>query len=218
MRSENAFARLVLSLFAVCRLITGSSDGQTLPPAQFSQFHFSTGQNVVPVYEGWLRNADGTFSIVFGYFNRNFKEEPVIPAGPNNNVEPGGPDRGQPTYFLPRRHSFLFRINVPKDWGQKEVVWTIVLHGRTERAYGSLLPVKEISERFIMAHGGLNPGDDDPNKPPSITISPVRDTGLTGVVTLTAVVEDDGLPKPRPGALPTGDIHSLGAVGRRGFM
>jgi hypothetical protein len=118
MRSKYVFARLVFSLAAALLLVTILSEAQTSLPAQFSQFHFSIGQDVVPVYEGWLRNADGTFSIVFGYFNRNFKEEPVIPAGPNNNIEPGGPDRGQPTYFLPRRHSFLFRVNIPKIWGQ----------------------------------------------------------------------------------------------------
>ena len=31
----------------------------------------SSGQLVYPVFEGWYRNPDGSFSISFGYFNRN---------------------------------------------------------------------------------------------------------------------------------------------------
>ena len=62
-------------------------------------------QNVVPVFEGWLRNPDGAFTMVFGYFNRNLKEELAIPPGPENKIEPGELDRGQPTYFLPRRQA-----------------------------------------------------------------------------------------------------------------
>src|SRR5712691_1799774 len=72
-------------------------------PTQISQTKFDSGQDVVPVYEGWIRNPDGSFDMIFGYFNRNFKEELAIPAGRDNMIEPAGPDRGQPTYFLPRR-------------------------------------------------------------------------------------------------------------------
>ena len=34
----------------------------------------SSGQTVTPVFEGWYRNPDGTFSLSFGYFNRNADE------------------------------------------------------------------------------------------------------------------------------------------------
>jgi hypothetical protein len=167
-------------------------------PTYIPQTKFSSGQDVQPVFEGWLRNADGTFTMVFGYFNRNFEEELAIPAGPDNKLEPGAPDRGQPTYFLPRRQQFIFRVQVPADWGQKELVWSITAHGKTEKAYAQLLPVEEISERMIMTRGGLNPGEDDPNKPPAITIAPVAAASVSTPLTLTALVTDDGLPKPRP--------------------
>ena len=98
-------------------------------PTQVSQTKFDSGQDVVPVYEGWIRNPDGSFDLVFGYFNRNFKEELAIPAGPDNLIEPGGPDRGQPTYFLPRRRARLFRVRVPQDWGQQVLTWTITANG-----------------------------------------------------------------------------------------
>jgi hypothetical protein len=190
------------------------AQGLSQLPTYNPQTQFASGQDVVPVFEGWLRNPDGTFTFVFGYFNRNWKEEPIIPPGPDNKLEPGEPDRGQPTYFLPRRQPWVFRVQVPKDWGQQELVWTITLHGRTEKAYAQLIPEYEILERLIQTRGNLNPGEDDPNKPPSITIAPVPPAEQTSPVALTALVTDDGLPKPRPapksrpGAIPQAQTNS----------
>ncbi len=159
----------------------------------------------MPSFDGWLRNADGSFTMVFGYMNRNYEEELAIPAGPDNQVSPGLADQRQPTYFLPRRHAWVFRVKVPADWGSKELVWTINSHDRIEKAYGSLQSEEEITERLIMTRGGLNPGLDDPNKPPSITIAPAEAT-VGSAVTLTALVSDDGLPKPRaPKAVPASE-------------
>jgi len=136
--------------------------------------------------------------MVFGYFNRNIEEELVIPPGSDNRLEPGLADQGQPTYFLPRRHAWIFRVKVPADWGtSKELVWTLTSHGRTEKAYASLQPDEEILERQIMTRGNLSPGLDDPNKPPSVSIAPVEGSSVGKPVMLTALVTDDGLPKPR---------------------
>src|SRR5579864_5270520 len=57
------------------------------------------GQSITGVFEGWFQNPDGTFSLLAGYYNRNLKEAVDIPVGANNRIEPGGPDRGQPTHF-----------------------------------------------------------------------------------------------------------------------
>jgi hypothetical protein len=210
--------RVVICILVVGLLPGGAprarAQGLSQLPTYNPQTQFSSGQDVVPVYEGWLRNPDGTFTFVFGYFNRNWKEEPVIPTGPDNKLEPGEPDRGQPTYFLTRRQPWVFRVQVPKDWGQQELVWTITTHGRTEKAYAQLIPEEEMLERLIQTRGNLNPGEDDPNKPPSITIPPVPPAELTGSVRLTALVSDDGLPKPRPtpkvrrGAIPQAQTNS----------
>src|SRR3954469_22775208 len=67
-----------------------------------NNFKYNSGQDVQPIFEGWSRNPDGSFDMHFGYLNRNWVEEPTAPIGPNNNIDPGGPDRGQPTYFYPR--------------------------------------------------------------------------------------------------------------------
>ena len=72
------------------------------------------GEAVFPALEGWYPNADGTFTILLGYYNRNTAQTLDIPVGPDNRIEPGGPDRGQPTQFLPRRQYGVFSITVPR--------------------------------------------------------------------------------------------------------
>src|SRR3954469_13470019 len=166
-------------------------------PTELPSTKFSSGQDVQPYFEGWIKNADSSFDLVFGYFNRNWQEELAIPAGPDNAIEPGGPDRGQPTYFLPRRQGWVYRLRVPNDFGKQVVTWSVTANGKTQKAYGELLPVEEITERIVMTRGNLNPGEDDPNKPPVISIAPVSSAAASQPVTLTATVADDGLPKPR---------------------
>jgi hypothetical protein len=185
-----------LTIAVLLLLAVGNVTAQQLPTA-IPQTKFVSGQNVVPYFEGWIRNADGTFDLVFGYFNRNWQEELAIPAGPDNLLEPGAPDRGQPTYFLPRRQGWVFRVRVPRNFGTQVLTWTIRANGKTEKAYGELLPVEEITERIVMTRGNLNPGDSDSNKPPAISIVAAQTAVVGQPLSLTANVTDDGLPKPR---------------------
>ena len=187
---------MTLAAVALALTLAGDLTAQQLPTA-IPQTKFVSGQNVVPYFEGWIRNADGSFDLVFGYFNRNWQEELAIPAGADNRFEPGAPDRGQPTYFLPRRQGWVFRVRVPADFGKQVLTWIIKANGKTETAYGELLPIEEITERIIMTRGNLNPGEGDPNKPPAIVIAAAATAAAGQPVSLTANVTDDGLPKPR---------------------
>src|SRR5437879_507361 len=89
------------------------------------------GQSITAAFEGWFPNQDGTYSILLGYYNRNRKEDLDIPVGPSNRIEPGGPDQGQPTHFLPGRQWGVFTIKVPDDFGPGKLTWTLVSHGQT---------------------------------------------------------------------------------------
>jgi hypothetical protein len=180
-------------------------------PTELPNVRFNSGQDVVPYFEGWIRNPDGTFDLVFGYFNRNWKEELIIPPGTDNSVEPGGPNAGQPTYFLARRQRWAFRMRVPADFGDKEVTWALTAHGRTEKAYGNLLAAEEITDRVVSSNGNYNPGVDDPNEPPSIKIAPVENATVSAPLTLGATVIDDGLPKPRQVPTPRAPTSAFGA-------
>jgi hypothetical protein len=103
-----------------------------------------SGQSVTAAYEGWFANPDGTINVLFGYFNRNVKQELEIPAGDGNKIEPGGPDQGQPTHFLPRRNWGVFTVTVPKDFGRKKLVWTLIANGATTSIPANLDPLWEI--------------------------------------------------------------------------
>jgi hypothetical protein len=153
---------------------------------------YNSGQTVQPIFEGWTRNADGSYNLFFGYLNRNHVQELSVPVGPENQIEPAGPDRGQPTYFYPRFNRQLFSVTVPANWGQKELIWTLVTHGRSERAVGWLRPDWEISPP------GMGRGADAAkNTPPVLTLSGASNTAVSAPLKLTAAVVDDGLPSAR---------------------
>ena len=174
------------------------------PGAWTSAQTYSRGQNVSPAYEGWERNADGTFNFLFGYMNRNWEEEIDVPIGPDTNIEPGGPDQGQPTHLLPRRNRFVFRVRVPQDWGDKELIWTLTTKGKTEKAYASLRPDYFIDDVVIASEtGALGAGSSSPeiraNKRPVVRIEGDKKRSVRAgePLTLVAWVTDDGVPKPR---------------------
>jgi hypothetical protein len=99
-----------------------------LPSAPMKAF----GGSISPAYDGWFDNPDGTHNFLIGYYNRNTQQESDIPIGPNNHFEPGDPDRGQPTHFLPRRHYGMFIVTVPKDFGiETRVTWVLTVNGVT---------------------------------------------------------------------------------------
>lgn len=130
-----------------------------------------SGELLSPAYEGWWPNPDGTFRLFFGYMNSNWEQEFDIPVGPENyfriveegeldDLEESGyvmgeADMGQPTHFYPRRNPFLFTIDVPADFGEKEVVWTLQSQGdHVARAYGSLYPDYRIDPQVISTEVG----------------------------------------------------------------
>ncbi|HUC75671.1 MAG TPA: hypothetical protein VMS04_10300 [Vicinamibacterales bacterium] len=105
--------------------------GQTPSPFPLSNAIRERGSSVTGAFEGWFYNKDGSVGLLVGYFNRNTKQEFDIPLGPNNRIEPGGPDMGQPTHFMTGRQWGVFVIRVPKDFGTKKLTWTIVSNGQT---------------------------------------------------------------------------------------
>jgi hypothetical protein len=169
-----------------------------------AQLSYSKGQPTSPAYEGWQQNADGSFDMIFGYMNENWEEETDVPIGPDNIIEPGGPDRGQPTHFFPRRNRFVFRVRVPKDWGDKDLIWTLTTHGRTVKAYGSLRLDYLVDDMiFTSETGAIGAGTSSPeiraNKPPTLEAAgdTIRTVKVGQPLVLSAHATDDGVPKPR---------------------
>jgi hypothetical protein len=146
-----------------------------------------TGQSVTGAFEGWFQNADGSFSMLVGYFNRNLKQDLDIPVGPANSISPGGPDRGQPTHFMSGRQWGVFVVNVPKEFGGGKLIWTLVANGQATSIPLSLNPLWEISP---FSETGIG------NTPPVVRFSggtPIQGPRSTVGATLAAVV---GKPVP----------------------
>lgn len=163
-----------------------------------------SGQNIAPVYEGWEQNADGSFNLIFGYFNRNWNEWIDAPVGPANTIEPGGPDQGQPTHFLPRRNQFVFRVRVPKDFGTKELVWTLTTNGKAEKAFATLKPDYVVDNTVMMANFGAGgqlgtTPDLAGNQAPRLELEGerTRRAKVGEAVALSAIATDDGKPRVR---------------------
>jgi hypothetical protein len=190
--------RFVLSCNAVLAVaigltLTAATSARQLPlqPARES------GQGITAAFEGWYQNTDGSYTLLVGYFNRNLKETLDIPVGPNNRIEPGGPDQGQPTHFLPRRQWGVFTIKVPKDFGDKRLIWTIVANGQTTSVPVGVVKGYQVEPFKEVAQGNEPPKLQFDAKGPVFQGPPIGIAAtLTGTVgqpvTLDATVNDGG--------------------------
>ena len=179
------------------------------PP--FPGIEYPRGQDVSPTFDGWERNPDGSFSLWFGYFNRNTEEEVDVPIGPENTFDLGTGDQGQPTHFYAGRRWWVFKVLVPKDWSrEKRLVWTLTNRGRTNLSKGWLQPEWEADKLLISANAAADPFLMSLGRPisdaiiagdtaPVITGGPAQTVTLPGTATLRVTVTDDGLPKLRRG-------------------
>jgi hypothetical protein len=181
--------------------------GQSLP---FEPLHES-GASVTGAFEGWFKNRDGSYSLLLGYYNRNQKQELDIPIGPDNRIEPGGPDRGQPTHFRLGRQWGLFVVKVPGDFGESKITWTIVANGQTTIIPASLKPDYEISPFQEAAVGNTPPVLGFEEAGPTVQgpqgLSVERTVKVGHPLTLAVWVSDDAKLTTASGARP----RNLGA-------
>jgi hypothetical protein len=170
----------------------------------------ASGQSVTPVFEGWYKNPDGTFSISFGYYNRNSEEVLEIPIGPDNVVAPGQQDQGQPTHLRPRRHWGVFAVKVPADFGDKTITWTLRIRGETFSIPASLNPDWQIDALEGEAGSGNTPpvlkftDGSEGRGPGGVTVGPLT-VSVGKPLTLAVLASDDGRSAP-----------SIASAGREG--
>jgi hypothetical protein len=171
-----------------------------------------SGQGVTGAFEGWYPNADGSFTMLVGYFNRNEKAALDIPVGPNNRIEPDGPDMGQPTHFLPKRQWGVFTVTVPRDFGDKKLTWTLVVNGETSTIPLSLNPKWAVQPFKDPSVGNTPPvarleAAGAPLQGPPRGFATSLTTTPSSPLTLTLWVSDDQRPdpvdRPKPGQPPT---------------
>ena len=167
------------------------------------QIKHARGRNVVPVYEGWFEDPRGAIQVAFGYLNRNYEEAVDIPVGPDNRIQPGPADQGQPTHFPPRREKAVFTVALPNPAPETEVTWTLTHRGQTFTVPANLDPLFNIDA--LRQRGG----EFDGNTPPVLTfpasggsaqgpagIALHLTTRVSQPVPIEVAVTDDGLPPP----------------------
>jgi hypothetical protein len=158
-----------------------------------------SGTGVTPAFEGWFDNADGSHNFLVGYLNRNRSQEVDVPIGPNNRIEPGGPDFGQPTHFLPGRQTGTFVVTVPKNFSpQQRLTWTITINGQTnsiplrlntdynisplkDSAVANTPPVVRLAESGPSVQGPLS----------ALANAPVRKASVSTPLELQVWADDD---------------------------
>ena len=134
MKSHRPAVAALMAVIAVgCWVVVGAGQQVPLPthnPLPLEPLG-NVNEAIFPAFEGWGPHKDGANVILLGYYNRNKEQEIDIPIGPNNKIEPSGPDYGQPTRFETGRKHGVFAIQVPKDFGTKRLTWTITANGQT---------------------------------------------------------------------------------------
>ena len=186
--------------------VSAQVSSRDVPIVAQPQQRFDGGQDVQPIFEGWSRADDGSYLFHFGYLNRNYREQPSIPIGPNNYFSPGHADRGQPAYFYPRTQRYQFAVRAPASMGTSfddALVWTVTVHGSVQTAAGWLQPEWEIDANTITSNSGTGRGhpkaDIYANDPPSVTLEAGASSVAVGQpLTLTAMLIDDELPAQLP--------------------
>ena len=208
-------AGVVVVLSALCVPCASIAQDVPLAPPRAS------GQTVQPVFEGWYKNPDGSFSLSFGYFNRNEREVLELPLGPTNFIRPNPADRGQPTHFQPRRHWGVFAVKVPANFSaDQKVIWTLVVRGETLSVPGSLKRGWEID----ALEGEVGTGNKPPllrfdsagsggSGPAGITVGPLT-TAANAPLTLTVWASDEPTGRGRAGS--TGARAGGGATATAG--
>jgi hypothetical protein len=171
--SSCARGSLVLALLGS---LAADADAQRIPVASrvFNEEVLRPrGQPVIPIFEGWYRNADGTHDLCFGYFNLNTEEAVDIPLGERNFLEPPQFDGRQPTHFAPvpgmtpashvtsrfRRYWCALTVTVPADFGRDGQVWWNLQRegGEVIRTPGTLIPDYILDEPASDGRGELAP-------------------------------------------------------------
>lgn len=165
-----------------------------------------TNQPVYPVYDGFLKNPDGSYTLSFAYFSHN--ADPVtIPPGSANAFGPAPGDRMQPTVFKPGHWRFQCVMVVGPEFDGK-MKWTLTYAGTTTGTSERML-----QSNWNLVEGAAQLGKIDYakvpkgvclNRPPAVRILgivprrgevPVMTVAVNEELNLFGSAHDEGLPR-----------------------
>ncbi len=187
--------KMIAVIIAVSILATPAI-GQQIPLSDqiwSAQVIRPQGQPVIPLFDGWFPNADGTNSLCFSYFNLNTEQSLDIPLGELNNLSDDRFSAMLPTHFDPLppryRHKFcVFTIKVPAEFGRDEtIIWSLTSVGETLSVPGHILPAYVLDEPTSNGRGNIAP---------LVRLSPDSEgvRGRNGIRTQQAILATAGNP------------------------
>ena len=153
----HAYRTVVLTAVGVVAVALGALAASAQVPGTVQEF----GRPVVPMFEGWYFNQDGTATILVGFFNPNQTQTVDLPVGELNQFSPGPADRGQPTHFPPGRSWGVLTIQVPGDF-DGDLTWTLTANDQPASIPVHLRPPYFVEPLKDAADG---------NEPPTIRFS-----------------------------------------------
>ena len=135
---------LVLSLAAVLAAVAALA---VSPPVVVASLVAAQPRHpIYLIYDGFVRNTDGSLTLAYGYHNVNRVD--VTVEGEDNAFLTGAADRGQPTVFLPGRQRFACVMVVPEAFDGR-LQWRVRFAGHesvtTARVLDPLYALEEAS-------------------------------------------------------------------------
>ena len=121
------------------------------------------GQPVIPLFDGWFPNDDGSRTLCFSFFNLNSEQSLAIPLGEDNYLSDERFAALLPTHFDPLppryRHKFcVFTVTVPADFGVNEtIVWHLASADQKLSVPGHIKPPYVMDEPRSNGRGDIAP-------------------------------------------------------------
>ena len=163
-------------------------------------------QPIYPVYDGFLKNPDGSYTLSFAYFSHNADPVTIAP-GAGNAFGPAPGDRMQPTTFKPGHWRFQCVMVVPADFDGR-MKWTLthggVTTGTSERMLQSNWNLLEGAAQLAKIDFAKVPKGVCLNQPPVVRVLGVTSRPNNPATLSVAVNEelnlfgsahDEGLPR-----------------------
>jgi hypothetical protein len=150
----------------------------------------------------------GAVALYFGYYNRNTDEVVEVPVGEDNSVTGPwqGVDAGQPTTFQPGRAWGVFGVEVPADFADDTVVWTLAVGGNVIS-----IPANLGNDWMVPAIAGDVMG----NRPPAVRFEEHGQEGM-GPLGVRAAPRRASVGHPEPLEIWATDDGTLATQFRRG--
>ncbi len=179
MRPQSCFSRI--ALLATITLVAPWAFAQQIDLSQQSwsaEVIRDRGQPVIPLFDGWYPNPDGTRTLCFGFFNMNREQALSIPHGENNYLSDERFTAYLPTHFDPLppqyRHVFCaFTVTVDDSFGANDrIYWHLSSNGQDLKVPGHTLPAYVLDEPVSDGRGDIAP---------TITVGSESTQGRTGL-------------------------------------